>query len=154
MRYMQQKQTVPQRLDEIKWNPRNRAPDPTLTRHARLVLRVSISMEPCRNRTEDIFQSRSQPLELTHLLHTLDFHPSKLNFQFPNPPLLLSLGSTDSRKYRDEVFDLLFLDDQVARKLSLSTGECARRVWRRWKIGIFAFYNRCCTGLLGRGRRW
>lgn len=68
---------------------------------------------------ENILQPSPQLFQLAHFRSALLLNVSKLGLQLPDSGLLLSLRGTNSRKHGDKVLDLLFLDNEIARKLPL-----------------------------------
>jgi len=76
-----------------------------------------------------VVQLRQRLLFLLRSLQPLGLGRPQLLFQLLDVPLLVVLAVVQSRKGRDEVFDLLLLVNEVARELQLASPELVRREW-------------------------
>lgn len=82
-------------------------------------------MDTHSNSAENILQPCPQLFQLPDFRSTLLLNASKLCLKFPDSGLLLSFRGANPRKHRDEVLDLLFLNDKIACKFPLPARKCA-----------------------------
>ena len=89
------------------------------------LLRVSIPVDTHSDSAENILQPSPQLFQLPDFRSALLLNVSKLGLQLSDSGLLLSLRGANPRKHGDKVLDLLFLDNEIARKLPLPARKCA-----------------------------
>lgn len=82
-------------------------------------------MDAHSDSAENIIQPSSQLFQLPDFRSALFLNTSEFCLEFPYSGLLLSLRGANPGKHRDEVLDLLFLDNEIARKLPLPARKCA-----------------------------
>lgn len=110
-----------------------------------------LPINPHLHRPQHPLQLPPQHLQLRNPLLPLPLHAPQLPLQLPDPPLLLRLRRINPGEHRNQILDLLLLDDEVAGEFALAGCERARGVRLR-REGRVCYCAVGVGGLLGLGR--